>query len=109
MGHKPTNQTKQTFKLLMFYEMTPSFRGVSERKFAEFLREISRRKRMVCANFREISRSFLRESSRLRIFVRGVNAKKELFSSADLYMHTLSLLCLASLDWDLGKQCKPSV
>ena len=40
---------------------------------------------MVCANLREISRSFLRESSRLRIFVRGVKAKKELFSWADLY------------------------
>ena len=41
---------------------------------------------MVCANLREISRSFLRESSRLRIFVRGVNAKNELFSWADLYV-----------------------
>ena len=41
---------------------------------------------MVCANLREISRSFLCESSRLRIFVRGVNAKKELFSWADLYI-----------------------
>ena len=30
--------------------------------------------------------SFLNESSRLRIFVRGVNAKKELFSWADLYL-----------------------
>ena len=39
---------------------------------------------MVCANLREILRSFLRESSRLRIFVRGVNAKKELFFGADL-------------------------
>ena len=39
---------------------------------------------MVCSNLREISRSFLRDSSRLRIFVRGVNAKKELFSWADL-------------------------
>ena len=28
----------------------------------------------------------LRESSRLRNFVRGVNAKKELFSWADLYI-----------------------
>ena len=41
---------------------------------------------MVSANLCEISRSFLRESSRLRIFVRGVNAKKKLFSWADLYM-----------------------
>ena len=46
----------------------------------EYLREISRRKNDV----REISRSFLRESSRLRICVRGVNAKKELSSWADL-------------------------
>ena len=74
--------------------MTPSFRGVSARKFAEKLRESSRsfsaesrgEKKMVCASLREISRSFLRESSRLRIFVRGVNAKKELFSWADLYI-----------------------
>ena len=43
---------------------------------------------MVCANLREISRSFLRESSRLRIFVRGVNAEKELFSWADLYIYS---------------------
>ena len=41
---------------------------------------------MVCANLREITRSFLRESSRLRIFVRGVNAKTKLFSRADLYI-----------------------
>ena len=34
---------------------------------------------MVNANLREISRSFFRESSHLRIFVRGVNARKELF------------------------------
>ena len=34
---------------------------------------------MVCANLREISRSFLRESSRLRFFVRGVNKKKKVF------------------------------
>ena len=34
---------------------------------------------MGCADLREISQSFLCESSRLRIFVRGVNAKKELF------------------------------
>ena len=41
---------------------------------------------MPCANLREISWSFLRESSRLKIFVREVNAKKELFSWADLYV-----------------------
>ena len=44
------------------------------------------RQKVICANLREISRSFLRESSRLRIFRRGVNAKKELFSWADLYV-----------------------
>ena len=49
---------------------------VSPRVFAEI--------KMVCANLREILWSFLRESLRLRIFVRGVNAKKELFSWADL-------------------------
>ena len=69
-------QIKQT-KFILFFEMTPS--GVSWRVFAEFLSEISRRKKMVCANLREISRSFLRESSRLSIFVRGVNAKKKSF------------------------------
>ena len=46
---------------------------------------------MFCANLREISRSFLRERSRLRIFVRGVNAKKELFSWADLYIKSLKM------------------
>ena len=55
--------------------MTPSFRGVAARNIAE--------KKMVCANFCEISRSFLRESSLLRIFIRGVNAKKEFFTWAD--------------------------
>ena len=71
--------------------MTPrDFREVSAQHFAEklresslsfgeFLREISRSTKMVCANSREISRSLLRESSRLRIFVRGVNAKKRAF------------------------------
>ena len=44
---------------------------ISQRNLAE--------KKKVCA-------SFLRESSRLRIFVRGVNAKKNVFSSADLYI-----------------------
>ena len=34
---------------------------------------------MTCANIREISRCFLHKSLRLRIFVRGVNAKKEFF------------------------------
>ena len=43
---------------------------------------------MPCANLREISRSFLRESSRLRIFVRGVNAKKSFF---------LGLICTYTL------------
>ena len=47
-------------------------RGRSWVHFAEFLREISR--------------SFLRESSRLRIFVCGVKTKKEPFSRADLYI-----------------------
>ena len=84
---------QQKFKLLTFFEMTPSFRGEDPRKFMEFLREFSRsvsaksrgEKTMVCTNLREISRSLLREISRLRIFVCGVNAKKELFSWADLY------------------------
>ena len=55
---------------------------------------------MVCANLREISRCFLRESSRLRIFVRGVNAKKELFSWADLYINWLLnfFICLTQND-----------
>ena len=80
--------------------MTPSFRGVAARNLAEKRRESSRsvsasfrgvsprnvaEKKMVCANLREISRSFLRESSRLRISVRGVNSKKDIFSWADLY------------------------
>ena len=55
------------------------FRGETPRVFAEFLREISRSEKMVCANLREISRSFLRESLRLRIFVRVLNAKKSFF------------------------------
>ena len=103
--------------------MTPSFRGVSARKFAdpgvfrqnfveslcefiaEFLREISRRKNgsarayaksrgekeRVCASLREISQSFLREISRLKHFVRGVNAKKDIFSWADLYIVLFSI------------------
>ena len=82
--------------------MTQSFRRVSAQNLAETLCESSRsfsagfhgvsprnigeKKKMVCANLCEISWSFLRESSRLRIFVRGVNAKKELFSWADLYI-----------------------
>ena len=83
--------------------MTSSFRGVSARKFAEKLHESLQgfsasfrgvssqnlaEKNMVCASSREISRSFLRESSRLRIFVRGVNAKTEFF---------LGLICISSL------------
>ena len=55
--------------------------GVSSRHIVE--------KKKVCANLREISRSFLRKSSRLRIFVRGVNAKRELFSWADLYVASI--------------------
>ena len=55
----------------------------SPQVFAEFLRDMSRRKKK---GLRELARSFLRESSRLRIFVRGINAKKELFSWADLYV-----------------------
>ena len=72
-------------------------RGDTPRKFAEFLSGFSRsfsaksrgEKKMVCANLREISRICLRESSHLRIFVRGMNAKKELFSWADLYVPVL--------------------
>ena len=41
---KPQNKTKIN-KLLTFLEMTPSFRGVSARNFAEKLREFSRRKK----------------------------------------------------------------
>ena len=98
--------------------MTPSFRGKSARKFAEkfaeFLGEISRsfstsfrgvslrnlaeKKKMVCASLREIPRSFLRESSRLRNFVRRVNAKKELFSAwADQYI-------IIGKDYDLNRR-----
>ena len=45
-------------------------------------------KQMVRENLREISRSFRRRSSCLRIFVRGVNThkKKKAFSWADLYI-----------------------
>ena len=46
-----------------------SCRGVSPRNLAE--------KKMDCKTLREISQSFLCESSRLRIFVRGVDAKKK--------------------------------
>ena len=69
-------------------------------EFAEFLGEFSRsvsnksrgekkkKKKLVCPSLREISRRFLRESSRLRIFVCGVNAKKKsFFSWADLYVN----------------------
>ena len=60
-------------------------RRVSPQVVAEFrgLRNLAEKK-MVCANLCEISRSFLRESSRLRIFVSGVNAIF-FFSGADLY------------------------
>ena len=47
---------------------------------------------MVSVNLREISWSFLCKSSRLRIFVRGVNAKKELFSWADLYTAGINII-----------------
>ena len=76
-------QIKQTKKkLLTFFEMTPSFRRVSARKFAEKLRGSSRsfsasfrgvsprnlaETKMEYASLREITRSFLRESLRLRI------------------------------------------
>ena len=85
---KPTtNQTKQKYKLLTIFKMAPSFaqyvRESLRRNFAVFLAE----KKMVCANLLEISQSFLRENSRLRIFVRGVNAVKELFSWSDLYVN----------------------
>ena len=50
---------------------------------SEFSRSICAKsrgeKKMVSATLREISWSFLRESSCLRIFVRGVNAKKRAF------------------------------
>ena len=75
---KPQIKQNKTLNCQTFFEMTPSFRGTS------------RRKNMVCASLREISRSFLRESSRLRTFVRGVNAKKRVFFSwADLYMYKI--------------------
>ena len=51
---------------------------------------------MVCANLREISRSFLRESLHLRILVGGVNAKKELFflgfAVCDIHLRIPSLI-----------------
>ena len=53
--------------------------GVSPVNYPDPDPESSRRKKMVCANLREISRSFLRESSSLRIFVLGVNAKERAF------------------------------
>ena len=64
---KNTNQTKQKFKLLTFFEMTPIFRGVSARNFAEKLRESSPREKKKWS-----ARTYakFRESSRLRIFVR---------------------------------------
>ena len=62
-------QIKGNKKLnLTFFEMTPSFRGETPRNPAE-------EKKIVCAGLPEISRSFLRESLRLRFFVRRVNAK----------------------------------
>ena len=66
-----------------------SFRGVSPQNLLE---------KTNC--LREILRSFLRESSRLRIFVCRVNAKKELFSWADLYktQWTFTMDSVDSLD-----------
>ena len=74
--------------------------GVSPRVFAEFLRKISRNEKIVCANLRELSRSFLRESSRLRIFVRGVNVKQELF---------LGLICTCRSRWSTWLKILSSV
>ena len=71
------------------WSICAKFHGETPRKYVEFLRDISWRKKKVCANLRKISQSFLRRSSRLRIFVRGVNAKKELFSRADLYVASI--------------------
>ena len=100
--------------MLTFFEITPSFRGVSARKFTEKLRESSGsfhanlgefsrsfstkscEEKMVCASLREISRGFLRESSRLRIFVRGVNAKRSVF---------LGLICNVESVRDLMLTC----
>ena len=42
-------------------------------------------------------RGFLRESSRLRIFDRGVKVKKELFSWADLQKKKSCTFCITSL------------
>ena len=47
-----------------------------------FLCEILRKKK----GLHELTRNLLRKSLRLRTFVRGVNAKEELFSWADLYV-----------------------
>ena len=49
--------------------ISTNFRRVSPRNLVE--------KQMVCANLREISRRYHRESSHLRILVPGVNAKKK--------------------------------
>ena len=47
--------------------MSPSFRGISKRNSAEFLRENSRSEKMVFANLREISpRKFAFENVRSR-------------------------------------------
>ena len=87
---KPQIKQNNKIKMLTFFEMTTSFHEVSARNLAEKLRESSR---SLSAGFREdffreipwrkkwTARTYakLRESSRLRIFVRGVNAKRELF------------------------------
>ena len=81
---------------MIFWNDSESFRGV----IARFLRESSR---SVSASFsaksrgekknglRELTQNlaeFSPRNLRLRIFVRGVNAKKELFW-ADLYIHVV--------------------
>ena len=74
---KPTtNQTKQKHRLLTFFKMTPSFRGVSARKFAEKLRESSR---SFSASFRRVSRRDLAKekwSARAYAKSRGVFSAK---------------------------------
>ena len=60
-------------------------REVSPRVFAGCLREISRRKKKVCENLREISRSFLRKSSPFRSLFTEWTRKKSFF---------LGLICI---------------
>ena len=76
--------------IVVDWDVKPQMKTKQKTVFAESLREILRRKNDVCANLREI----LRESSCLRIFVRGVNAKKELFSVIYVYVLCLyRMLC----------------